>query len=507
MYGSICPLFIFQAEIRIDGKHTAHATAPGINDILNEGRDAFFGAEVPGRSTITRHAPTTIPAADESVLRDVRHGFIGCMKRIQLNGVELPRRTGSRNSEATLLQLAQVQMGCHISATDELGPCASMPCQNGGQCEATSKTGFLCRCPARFSGTFCENDSNPCGSAPCLVGVCTDRLPNDFHCTCPTGLTGKRCEYGKYCNPNPCQNGGCEEGTLAPICQCFSGWEGTHCERDVDECQQSPCYNGGVCHNLLGGFRCNCSVQTRGSFCEEIVYIPSMSGFTPWSWLEILVMVAVIVVLFVLAILGVLCRRKFRKRRTVPNSVTLLNDHSIGGSPCSQTGNNNNNNNNNNLNNPNVLNNVNDELARNKMRERTRIGPDDLMKRGSKISNLEVEARQPFLQHNSDGQGVASSSLRSGSMYAKTRFRHPPLTPPLDLSSASSETVSVRQKSTTNLNVTVGENDPDVVKACVVVDLPTRSASSSPSSGKSTRLKARASATWLSRRRYQSRCP
>lgn len=183
-------IFVFsQAEIRLDGKFTAHATAPGINDILNlEGNDAFFGAEVPGRYTSSQRA------SSETVLRDVRRGFIGCMKNIQLNGVELPRI--GRNPEATVVQLANLERGCHIT-TGELGPCASMPCQNGAACEPNSETAFICQCPQRFSGTLCENDSNPCASAPCLHGVCTNRSPNDFHCSCPAGLTGKRCEYGR----------------------------------------------------------------------------------------------------------------------------------------------------------------------------------------------------------------------------------------------------------------------------------------------------------------------
>ncbi|OWA49788.1 Fat-like cadherin-related tumor suppressor-like protein [Hypsibius exemplaris] len=448
-------------EIRIDGKYAAQATAPGINDILNlEGNDAFFGAEVPGRSSRPRSpAPITTEDSSSSTTTDVRRGFSGCMKHIQLNGHDLPR-TG-RNSEATLLQHHQIQFGCHISSA-ELGPCASLPCQNGGTCEATpSKSAevFVCRCSARYSGTFCENDSNPCAGNPCLSGSCTNRLPNDFHCACPSGLTGKRCEYGRYCNPNPCQNGGCEEGTFGPICQCFQGFEGSRCERDVDECLQAPCQNGGVCQNLLGGFRCNCSsVQTRGTLCDDVIFIPNMSGMTnSWGWIEIFVIVSIIIVVMCLAILGVLCRRKFRKRRTVQQHQ-LVHDSSTG-SPSSQG----------NLNNSNMK--TYDELTRNKIREKTRIGPEDLLKRGSKISNLEVEARQPFLSGSEQG----TSSIRAG--YGKSRFRNPPLTPPPpSLSGASSETVSVR-KSTVDLHQS-GGNDPDVVKACVV-DLPARSASSS----------------------------
>ncbi|GAU98557.1 hypothetical protein RvY_09686-2 [Ramazzottius varieornatus] len=427
-----------QAEIRIDGKYTAHATAPGINDILNlEGNDAFFGAEVPGRSFM--------PPRSIEEPKDVRQGFIGCMKHVHLNGVALP--TSGRNSEATMLQMAHVERGCHISL-DELGPCASRPCQNGGVCESISKTGFICRCPARFLGTFCENDSNPCASSPCLQGSCTNRLPNDYHCACPSGLTGKRCEYGRYCNPNPCANGGCEEGTIGPICQCFSGFEGLRCERDIDECQQTPCHNGATCENLFGSFRCNCTSQTRGQFCDEAMFIPNTSSIGPvWSWIEILVVVAVVVIVFGCTILAVLCRRRYRKRREIR---VIPNDHT--GSPSSQL-----NQINNNVSNYN-------EIARNKF-AKSRL-PDELLKRGSKISNLEIEARQPFLNNGNSDQGTSSINR-----FNKSRFRNPPLTPPPpSLSGASSETMSVK-KSLLNLALEPTSTEPDVVKACLV-DLP-----------------------------------
>ena len=68
---------------------------------------------------------------------------------------------------------------------------------------------------------------------------------------------------GKYCNPNPCQNGGlCEEGSSGPICQC-RGFTGTHCSVDINEClRQNPCHNGGTCINTLGSFKCQCPPGT-----------------------------------------------------------------------------------------------------------------------------------------------------------------------------------------------------------------------------------------------------
>ena len=105
--------------------------------------------------------------------------------------------------------------------------------------------------------------SDPCASNPCLHGAKCVNLKNDYHCECPSNLSGKRCHYGQYCSPNPCQNGGlCEEGSSGPICQC-RGFTGTHCMVDINEClRQNPCHNGGTCINTLGSFKCQCPSGT-----------------------------------------------------------------------------------------------------------------------------------------------------------------------------------------------------------------------------------------------------
>lgn len=38
---------------------------------------------------------------------------------------------------------------------------------------------------------------------------------------------------------------------------------------DIDECANSPCFNGGSCVDLIGGFRCECPVEWTGEFCDK----------------------------------------------------------------------------------------------------------------------------------------------------------------------------------------------------------------------------------------------
>ena len=47
-------------------------------------------------------------------------------------------------------------------------------------------------------------------------------------------------------------------------------FSGLYCERDINECQDSPCKNGGTCHNVLGSFKCNCTPESSGDLCEVI---------------------------------------------------------------------------------------------------------------------------------------------------------------------------------------------------------------------------------------------
>ena len=37
---------------------------------------------------------------------------------------------------------------------------------------------------------------------------------------------------------------------------------------DIDECSSSPCLNGGLCHDEVNRYRCDCSAAWTGTRCE-----------------------------------------------------------------------------------------------------------------------------------------------------------------------------------------------------------------------------------------------
>ena len=39
----------------------------------------------------------------------------------------------------------------------------------------------------------------------------------------------------------------------------FSGFNGEHCENDINECGPNPCFHDGQCIDLIGAFQCNCT--------------------------------------------------------------------------------------------------------------------------------------------------------------------------------------------------------------------------------------------------------
>lgn len=83
-------------RIVLDGQHPSEGNAPGTNDVLNlDSNDIFFGAEV-----------ELLPSGIE----EVRRGFIGCLRRITIDHVDLP--LSGTSSVAVLRHLQDIEFHC-----------------------------------------------------------------------------------------------------------------------------------------------------------------------------------------------------------------------------------------------------------------------------------------------------------------------------------------------------------------------------------------------------------
>ncbi|XP_049820796.1 fat-like cadherin-related tumor suppressor homolog isoform X5 [Aethina tumida] len=337
------------AKITIDGIYTAQGSAPGVSDILNlQSDEMYLGAEVHQHPSILG-------------FEDVQKGFSGCMDDIRISRVSVPLHKSGENSVVVLKRFANVEFSCDTSVIlIPPGPCGSQPCMNGGTCKEV-KNGFECECHSRFKGTVCELDSDPCASSPCLYGgKCSSTVGGDFFCECVLHLSGKRCEYGRYCSPNPCKHGGvCEEGDEGALCKCRS-YTGEFCDFDLNECESNPCQNGGTCINEIGSFHCICPPNYTGSLCANNIFESSLlSWFENLTFDKLLIIggVALIVVLLITIVLIVVCCRKCNSKRAQRNMIN------------------------------------NENLKDNIVLNSTRPHEMSEFKRGSKMSNLEVNQR------------------------------------------------------------------------------------------------------------------
>lgn len=69
-----------------------------------------------------------------------------------------------------------------------------------------------------------------------------------------------------------CHNGTCKDGINEYTCLCYPGFEGDHCELEINECQSRPCLNSGVCKDLINDFECICPMYTSGKQCEHVFH-------------------------------------------------------------------------------------------------------------------------------------------------------------------------------------------------------------------------------------------
>uniref|UniRef100_A0A667X1A9 Protocadherin Fat 4 n=1 Tax=Myripristis murdjan TaxID=586833 RepID=A0A667X1A9_9TELE len=147
------------------------------------------------------------------------------------------------------------QSGVQIDAVDH-DPCTRNPCQNGGSCKRRLSVG---------------PDMKTEESVPVIL--VSNHPLQPYACSCRPGYTGALCETDiDECQPSPCHNGGtCHNLVGGFSCTCPEGFTGMACERDVNECLSNPCKNGALCQNYPGGFNCLCKSGFAGKTCDSII--------------------------------------------------------------------------------------------------------------------------------------------------------------------------------------------------------------------------------------------
>ncbi|KAL1448928.1 hypothetical protein WDU94_000177 [Cyamophila willieti] len=162
---------------------------------------------------------------------------------------------------------------------------SAMDCGDGEDCFTAPPLS-----PASTRGaTNMIANTGGCTGRPCRNnGTCIPgQGGSNFTCTCQSGYTGSLCESDiNECETvkDVCNYGICVNNNGSYQCFCRPGFAGDHCDVDFDECLSNPCFNGATCQNKINGFTCVCAPGYSGKECsiniDECKSSPCLNGAT-----------------------------------------------------------------------------------------------------------------------------------------------------------------------------------------------------------------------------------
>lgn len=172
-------------------------------------------------------------------------------------------------------------------------PCSPTSCSGRGTCSAATGAP-VCTCGPGYDGAQCATCSTgyhrvadgrclvdeTCTGSPCGTRGTCSVTGGVASCACNTGYTGAACAacYGGYhdpgdgtcvldelCRATSCsRRGQCNDASGAVVCTCDSGFEGTHCETNHDDCASNACGTG-RCIDQVNGYICLCLDADAGA--------------------------------------------------------------------------------------------------------------------------------------------------------------------------------------------------------------------------------------------------
>ncbi|XP_053776217.1 basement membrane-specific heparan sulfate proteoglycan core protein isoform X1 [Desmodus rotundus] len=118
-----------------------------------------------------------IPKAGQS------NGFIGCVRELRIQGEEIV--------------FHDLNLTAH--GISHCPTCRDQPCQNGGWCQDSETSSYVCICQAGFTGSRCEHSQAlHCHPEACGPDATCVNRPDGrgYTCRCHLGRSGMRCEEG-----------------------------------------------------------------------------------------------------------------------------------------------------------------------------------------------------------------------------------------------------------------------------------------------------------------------